>query len=521
MAIDAKTLAASKKYTKETVEGAGAIKGKNCVIDSITPITGGNRVTFKWTLDSGTVQTGVMDVMDGTDGAPGAQGPQGPAGPAGADGRDGTDGLGIASVNIDVNEHLIITYDDGTTHDAGVIPSGGGSVTSVNGKNGTVTLYATDIKMSDAPDAKLLSVAIHDLDLLMASKVDKEAGKGLSTNDYTAADKTKLMNLEPIYLIGSGLNLDPATGKLTASGMETPIDTTLDETSPNPVQNMAIAIPVHALQGSMVGVKGDIINIELDLNQLSGSMLTVKGDVVNIKLDIAQLQGSMANVYTKSQVDNLIAAISTMNIEVVSALPTTDISQTTIYLVPKSTAFASNIYDEYINTDGTTAGWELIGDTAIDLTNYIQKSVSPTGLLRDDGSVDTQIKLDVAALQASMANVQLDITHLQGSMAGKANSSDVVALQLSVNQLSGSLLYKADKTDLDSWIGPMKVDANHKVAFDNLDDTQAYKLFGDDRLIRIEGQPHKDPGTITGTVKVTYTTDAPQNTDCWLRKIKK
>ena len=506
MAIDAKTLAASKKYTKETVEGAGAIKGKNCTIDSITPITGGNRVTFKWTLDNGTVQTGVMDVMDGADGATGAQGP------SGADGRDGADGLSIKSVDIDGNNHLIITYDDDTTHDAGEIPGGSGEVASVNGKKGVVVLYGTDIKMSNDPDAKPLSVAIHDLDVLMASKVDKEPGKGLSTNDFTSIDKTKLTNLEPIYLIGSGLNLDPATGKLTASGIETPIDTQLDENSANPVQNQAIAIPVHALQGSMVGVKDDIINIQLDLNQLSGSMLTVKGDVVNIKLDIAQLQGSMANVYTKSQVDNLIAAITTMNIEVVTALPTTDISQTTIYLVPKSTAFSQNIYDEYINTDGTTTGWELIGDTEIDLSNYIQKSLTATGLLRDDGTVDTQIKLDVQQLQGSVLDIKGDVTNIQ---------LDVQQLQGSVLSLTNEMTYKADKVDLDSWIGPEYVNSSHEVAFDNLDDTQAYKLFGKDRIVRIDGQPSKTTGTTSGTVKVTYTTDAPNNTECWLRMIKK
>ena len=31
-----------------------------------------------------------------------------------------------------------------------------------------------------------------------------------------------------------------------------------------------------------------------------------------------------------------------------------------------------NIKDEYINLDGTTAGWEKIGDTELDLTNYVQ-----------------------------------------------------------------------------------------------------------------------------------------------------
>ena len=55
-------------YTDETVLGAGAIKGKNCTISSITEITGGHRVTFKWYLDDGTEQTSTMDVMDGQGG---------------------------------------------------------------------------------------------------------------------------------------------------------------------------------------------------------------------------------------------------------------------------------------------------------------------------------------------------------------------------------------------------------------------------------------------------------------------
>lgn len=80
---------------------------------------------------------------------------------------------------------------------------------------------------------------------------------------------------------------------------------------------------------------------------------------------------------------------------------------------------------------------------------------------------------------------------------------------------------KADKTDLDSWVGPSYANADGDVTFDNLDDTQAYKLFGKDRLIRINGQPSKTTGTTTGTVKVTYTTDASNNMECWLRKIKK
>lgn len=86
----------SKKYADKLFAGGGAAKGKNCTIQSIEEIEGGNRVTFQWTLDDGTVQTDTLDVMNG---APGEQGPkgdkgdQGEAGPAGANGQDGRDGV--------------------------------------------------------------------------------------------------------------------------------------------------------------------------------------------------------------------------------------------------------------------------------------------------------------------------------------------------------------------------------------------------------------------------------------------
>lgn len=54
----------------------------------------------------------------GADGAPGAPG---------ADGEDGTDGRGVQHVSVNGSNHLIISYDDGTSEDAGEIQGGGGS----------------------------------------------------------------------------------------------------------------------------------------------------------------------------------------------------------------------------------------------------------------------------------------------------------------------------------------------------------------------------------------------------------
>ena len=134
--MDVVTYALAKKYTDDSISGSsGVIRGKNCTITSIVPITGGNRITFAWELDDGTPQTETLDVMNGADGQTGQTGPAGQDGAPGKDGingRDGVPGRGISSTTIDANNHLIITYTDGNTSDAGLLPVG---------QNGNNTYY--------------------------------------------------------------------------------------------------------------------------------------------------------------------------------------------------------------------------------------------------------------------------------------------------------------------------------------------------------------------------------------------
>ena len=260
--------ALSKKYTDNSMAGGGSVAGKNCVIDSITPITGGNRVTFKWTLDNGTVQTNYMDVMDGDKG------------------ETGDDGLGIKSVDISAQNHLIITYDDDTTHDAGELSGGSGEVISVNGKKGVVTLDANDV--GALPD---------DTELFSGDYDDLSNKPDLFSGDYE-----------------------------------------------------------------------DLTNKP----DLSGFITKSVNDLTNYYLK--------SETYTKTEVDNIITAVKNSRFEVVSTLPTTDIKTNVIYLVPKSTAQTSNAKDEYINLDGTSAGWEKIGDTEIDLSGYVTTTALNTAL---------------------------------------------------------------------------------------------------------------------------------------------
>ena len=118
MGLEILTLGSSKTYTRESLLGGGAVVGKNVTISSITPIDGGNKVTFSYTLDDGTVKTSSMNVMDGKDGIDGTNGKNGKDGQPG---KDGSDGIGISKIEkigtVDLVDTYRITFTDNSTFD--------------------------------------------------------------------------------------------------------------------------------------------------------------------------------------------------------------------------------------------------------------------------------------------------------------------------------------------------------------------------------------------------------------------
>lgn len=74
--------------------------------------------------------------------------------------------------------------------------------------------------------------------------------------------------------------------------------------------------------------------------------------------------------YSKEEVNNLVDMIPKFAIEVVTTLPTTKISTTTIYLIKTSETETGNLYTEYIYVNDS---WEILGIQKLDLTNYYTK----------------------------------------------------------------------------------------------------------------------------------------------------
>ena len=75
-------------------------------------------------------------------------------------------------------------------------------------------------------------------DSIDSGKVDKVTGKGLSTNDYTAADKAKVAALAAVATSGSYNDL---TDKPTISGAATPLTGTTSEVTPSQVSQAIFA----------------------------------------------------------------------------------------------------------------------------------------------------------------------------------------------------------------------------------------------------------------------------------------
>lgn len=125
------------------------------------------------------------------------------------------------------------------------------AVTSVAGKTGAVTLQKSDVGLGNVDNTsdlnKPISTATQNA---LNGKVDKETGKGLSTNDYTTTDKNKLagiaagatdVSISDTLAEGETLATITINGTPTAiKGSNVDVDDEISSISENPVQNKVI-----------------------------------------------------------------------------------------------------------------------------------------------------------------------------------------------------------------------------------------------------------------------------------------
>ena len=125
-----------------------------------------------------------------------------------------------------------------------------------------------------------------------------------------------------------------------------------------------------------------------DINYaLKNELPTKLSELNNDSGFITRLIDNLLNYYNKAEIKALIAGVSTLDIRIVSILPTENISNTTIYLLATTDTEENNVYEEYIYANNR---WELLGNTKVDLSDYAKLSQVPTKtsqLTNDSGFV--------------------------------------------------------------------------------------------------------------------------------------
>lgn len=104
-----------------------------------------------------------------------------------------------------------------------------------------------------------------------------------------------------------------------------------------------------------------------------------------------------AKTYTNTE----IGKVATLDIQVVAALPTSDISSRTIYLVPSTDPAEQNVKTEYMYINDN---WEIIGSTHVDLSGYATSD--------DVNAVNTALNAAVATINQELADIKDSISNL-------------------------------------------------------------------------------------------------------------
>ena len=155
-------------------------------------------------------------------------------------------------------------------------------------------------------------------------------------------------------------------------------------TSPVPFESVySLALSIYQELGGTEDSFDDIYSILLDILPLATEVAHIIDDNIT----------STGKTWSSSKIVAEMADID-FSISIVQELPQSGDSHT-IYFVPASTSGVTNVYDEYMYISNT---WEMIGSTAIDLTDYATKIYVNNGLALKQNtlSAGTNISIDSA-----------------------------------------------------------------------------------------------------------------------------
>lgn len=249
--------------------------------------------------------------------------------------------------------------------------------------------------------------------------VAQETGKGLSSNDYTSAEKTKLSGIaegankyvHPSYTaqksglykvtvdVSGHVSATTAVAKADITGLGIPAQDTTYADATTSTHGLMSAADKTKLDGVATGAQAN----KIESVKVNGTALTPDSSkAVNVDL----------SAYAKSadvtkEIASAVSGVTQIDYSVVEALPSTG-KKGVIYLVANSGS-GNNIYDEYIYINSK---FEKLGSREMDLSSYAKKTDIPTKVssLTNDSGYQTaaQVTSAINTKLVVMADAELN-----------------------------------------------------------------------------------------------------------------
>lgn len=261
---------------------------------------------------------------------------------------------------------------------------------SIKNESGDIVTFSSDnvfVEKYIEPNERVIAEALNDLNSRVGSistdldgKVDKVEGKGLSTEDYTTAEKTKLSGIE-------------------AEANKTVVDTALSETSENPVQNKAIYAVIKDNEEIVAEALNDLNSRVDGLNNVEASEMNGNIKINDDETTVYELPTATSSVLGGVMVD---AALNEQSNNVVANSAITKAIVDNEHVISE----ALNDLEEKIDTHTADTEIHVTSADKTKLANIEEGAtkievVTGNGLTFNDSTKELSLVVDTALSSAS------------------------------------------------------------------------------------------------------------------------
>lgn len=311
-----------------------------------------------------------------------------------------------------------------------------------------------------------------------------ESGSAGTSNDYARGDHAHPTDTSRVAVSDFNTYKTEVQGKLDEKYNKTD-GQLIDATDRSKLDNLASnAETTYAKSADVTTALGGKVDKADGMGLMSDAE---KAKIANLAAD------ANATYATKDE----LSTIPKFAVQPVSSLPTTDISSTTIYLVP-NTGSGTNSSDEYIYVNGA---WERLGTTDVDLSGYYNKE-----------QVDELIEgvTGVGGGLVGQTEFQQKVGEIEGELAKKAVADDVYtktqvytktetdsAISTAVTPVNNKFANYYTKTEADGLHQTLETEVGKKVAQLDTSDYVAYTRNGG-----VDGSVKIDPVATAETLAI-------------------